>query len=193
MAESPKLPGVAPTAARMLGSGAMMENVLNWLKGAAPGGGAPADELQLALAALLVEVAYSSDRFAESERKVVARLLEQRFDLAEPRALSLLAAGEREAERSAELFHLTQVVNDRLSPQQRIDLVEMLWEVAYADGVLDQYEDSLLRRIGGLVYVSDQERGAARQRVVARRGLGRTIRSAARAPAAPIQQKKSLP
>ncbi len=47
----------------------------------------------------------------------------------------------------------------------------MLWEVAYADGILHDYEANLLRRIGGLIYVSDRERGAARRRVVARLGL----------------------
>ena len=47
----------------------------------------------------------------------------------------------------------------------------MLWEVAYADGVLDPLEDTLLRRIGGLIDVSDRERGAARLRVVARLGI----------------------
>jgi uncharacterized tellurite resistance protein B-like protein len=177
----------------MLGSGAMIENILSWLRGAAPEGGAAADELQLALAALLVEAAYSDDRFDESERNVIAGLLERRFDLPVSQALALLAAGEREAVRSAELFHLTRIVNDRLSPRQRIELVEMLWEVAYADGVLDQYEDSLLRRIAGLVYVSDPERGAARQRVQARGLSGQKIRPPAPAPAVPIQQKKPLP
>ena len=47
----------------------------------------------------------------------------------------------------------------------------MLWEVAYVDGVLDQFEDTLLRRVGGLIYVTDRERGMARQRVLKRRGL----------------------
>ena len=47
----------------------------------------------------------------------------------------------------------------------------MLWEVAYADGTLDEYEDSLLRRVAGLIYVPDKERGIARQRVLKRLGL----------------------
>jgi uncharacterized tellurite resistance protein B-like protein len=47
----------------------------------------------------------------------------------------------------------------------------MLWEVAYADGVLDPLEDSLLRRVGGLIDVSDHERGEAKQRVLRRLGL----------------------
>jgi uncharacterized tellurite resistance protein B-like protein len=50
----------------------------------------------------------------------------------------------------------------------------MLWEVAYADGVLDPLEDVLLRRLGGLIDVSDHERGAARLRVLARLGIGDT-------------------
>ena len=47
-------------------------------------------------------------------------------------------------------------------------MVEMLWEVVLADGILHAYEDQLLRRIGGLIYVDDRERGAARKRVAAR-------------------------
>ena len=165
----------------------MIESILTWLNRPAAAAAGRPDELQLALAALLVEAAHSDDRFDESERAVIARLLERRFNLAEAATRVLLAAGEREAERSAELFHLTRIVNERLSHAQRIELIEMLWEVAYADGVLDQYEDSLLRRIGGLVYVSDRERGAARQRVIGRCRLDWTIRSPA------PEEKKTSP
>ncbi len=86
-----------------------------------------------------------------------------------------MAAGERAADRAAELFHFTRVINERLSYEQRIELIEMLWEVAYADGALDAYEDSLLRRVGGLIYIPDRERGLARQRVLERLGLADTV------------------
>jgi len=56
-----------------------------------------------------------------------------------------------------------------------VELIEMLWEVAYADRVLDEYEDSLLRRVGGLIYVPDRERATARQRVLKRLGLDQAI------------------
>lgn len=171
----------------------MIESIFGWLTGAVPGAEQARDALQLALAALLVEAAYSDEHFDDSERAVIARLLERRFNLPETAAQALLAAGEREAERSAELFRCTRIINERLSHEQRIELVEMLWEVAYADGVLDQYEDSLLRRLGGLVYVSDRERGAARQRVIERCAFDRTIRAPAAVPLVEIQEKKSLP
>jgi len=153
----------------------MIESLLGWLTGAAPNGsGRPRDELQLALTALLVEAADSDDHFDESERAVIRQLLERRFQLSHDEARTLLAAGEREADRAAELFHFTRIINERLSFERRIELVEMLWEVAYADGVLDEYEDSLLRRVGGLIYVPDRERGMARQRVLGRLGLDAT-------------------
>lgn len=150
----------------------MIESIIGWLTGAAPEGTGPRDELQLALTALLIEAACSDDRFNERERAVVERLIEQRFGLSRAQGEALLAIGESEAQRSAELFHLTRIVNERLSFEQRVELVEMLWEVAYADGELDQYEDSLVRRVSGLIYVPDRERGMARQRVLERRGRG---------------------
>ncbi len=153
----------------------MIDSILGWLAGVAPNNGVgPRDELQLALAALLIEAADSDHHFDAAERAVIAQLLERRFKLSHSEAAALLVAGEREADRAVELFHFTRIINERLSFEQRVELVEMLWEVAYADGVLDQYEDSLLRRVGGLIYVPDRERGMARQRVLGRLGLNAT-------------------
>jgi uncharacterized tellurite resistance protein B-like protein len=152
----------------------MIDNIIGWLTGAANGERAAQDELRLALTALLVEAGHSHDHFDERERTVIARLIEQHFKLSPADARALLAAGEQKAEQSAELFHFTRIINERLAFEQRIELIEMLWEVAYCDGVLDQYEDSLLRRVGGLIYVPDRERGMARQRVLGRLGLGDT-------------------
>lgn len=171
----------------------MIDSIIGWLRDASGTAGPRPDELELALAALLVEAAHSHDHFDERERAVVAGLLERRFDLSVADARALLAAGEREADRSAELFHLTRTVNERLSFEERIELIEMLWEVAYADGVLDPYEDSLLRRVGGLIHVPDRERGMARRRVLGRLGLGDTLGPAPGRPAAEVQEKKPVP
>jgi uncharacterized tellurite resistance protein B-like protein len=62
-------------------------------------------------------------------------------------------------------------VFENTNPAERIQLIEMLWEVAYADGVLDPEEDLLIRRVAGLIAVEDRERVLARQRVAARRGI----------------------
>ena len=80
----------------------------------------------------------------------------------------VLAAGEAAVEQSHQLFAFTRVIKQGFDFDERIRMIEMLWEVVYADGLLHDYEANLMRRIGGLVYVTDQERGAARKRVLAR-------------------------
>jgi uncharacterized tellurite resistance protein B-like protein len=156
----------------------MIDSIREWISGGRSDGrreiGRQVDELRLALTALLVEAACSDDRFNEAERAAIGKLIERRFNLSHVDALALLAAAETTASKSAELFHFTRIINERLSLEQRVELIEMLWEVAYADRVLDEYEDSLLRRIGGLIYVPDRERAMARQRVLERLGLDRT-------------------
>jgi uncharacterized tellurite resistance protein B-like protein len=126
------------------------------------------DELQLAVAALLIEAARVDDAFGEDERKVIARLLERRFGLGTVEAQMLEDVAEQRVESSTQLFGFTRTINQRLPRERRVELIEILWEVAYADGVLDPLEDTLLRRVGGLIDVSDHERGAARLRVMER-------------------------
>jgi uncharacterized tellurite resistance protein B-like protein len=151
----------------------MIDEIKAWLEGTSRPEG-QVNDLRVAVAALLVEAAHVDDTFAESERAVIGRLLEGRFGLSAVDAQRLLATAEEVVGRSAQLFRFTQVINDRLSPEQRIALIEMMWEVAYADGDLDALEDTLLRRVGGLIYVPDRERGKARQRVLRRRqGAGK--------------------
>jgi uncharacterized tellurite resistance protein B-like protein len=67
---------------------------------------------------------------------------------------------------SAQYFPFTHMITTRLSTEQRVGIIEMLWEVAYADGVLDPQEDMLLRQIAGLIHVPDRDRGLARQRAL---------------------------
>jgi uncharacterized tellurite resistance protein B-like protein len=128
--------------------------------------------VQLAAAVLLIECAHIDDQVDPRERAVIDRILERRFKLSAAAARQLVVAAEQASERSSELFRFTSIINDRFSLEQRIELMEMLWEVVHADGVVDALEDTLLRRIGGLLYVPDRERGAARQRVLQRREAG---------------------
>ena len=124
----------------------------------------------LAAAALLIETAYMDEEFDESERAVISDLVQRRFDLDTAVCQDLLVEAESAVVRSQQLYEFTRAVNDRFTPEQRIEIMEMLWEVVYADGEVHDFEVSLLRRVGGLIYVSDRDRGLARQRVVDRLG-----------------------
>ncbi len=149
----------------------------DWLKSALTDGQSNSersdeiDELQLAAAALLVEAALMDEDYAEVERQRIAQLLARHFELSPEATSELLTAAERRLSESVDLFGMVRVINDRYGPDERLQIIEMLWEVAYADGTLDDHESSLLRRIAGLLYVTDRQSGAARKRVLNRLGL----------------------
>lgn len=128
------------------------------------------DELELAAAALLVEAAVMDGTFDETERAVVLALLMERFELSDSDAQQLLTDAEDAIAKSNELYTLTRTVKDNFDHDQRIGLIEMLWQVAYADGEVHDYESNLVRRLAGLLYVTDRESGEARKRVVAQIG-----------------------
>ena len=125
------------------------------------------------VAVLLVEAARMDDHFDDTERNVIERLLAQKFQLSPEQTRELVRMAVETGERSNQLYPFTRTAVERMELAQRIGLIEMLWEVAYADGVLDPEEDALLRRIAGLIYVSDVDRAAARIRVLERMGARR--------------------
>jgi uncharacterized tellurite resistance protein B-like protein len=145
----------------------MIERLLNFLTAMETPAAAPKpDELELAVAALLIEAARMDEHFDAAERSTIERLLAERFDLT-PEAVSKLAeAAEQKVRDTAQYFPFTREITKRLSTEQRVGIIEMLWEVAYADGILDPHEDMLLRQIAGLIQVPDRDRGFARQRVL---------------------------
>lgn len=143
----------------------MFLQLMNFLK--APETQRPAD-LKAAVAVLLLEAAYRDDTFSGDERSVIARLLRERFGLSDSEASQLMAAAKSRVRQMVQLQPFTHAISEQMSAAERIGVIEMLWEVAYADGVLDPEEDAMIRKVAGLIYVEDRERMLARQRVLAR-------------------------
>ena len=127
--------------------------------------------MALAATALLVETAVMDETFDEAERATITRLIGARFALDPAAAQALVVEAEQAVDASIQLFGFTKSINDHFSPEQRVELMEMLWEVAYADGIVHDFEENLLRRIAGLIYVTDRDRGLARNKVRERLGL----------------------
>ena len=147
----------------------MFDGLIRFLTGGDPA----ADEGQdpaFALAVLLIEVARSDDRFDTPERGIIGQALARRFGLGSDEVGRLMRAAEDAAIRATDLHRFTQAVVRDFSPPERVAVIEMLWEVAYSDRELTGDEDALIRRVAGLIYVSDVERGAAKLRVRDRLG-----------------------
>jgi uncharacterized tellurite resistance protein B-like protein len=152
--------------------GAMLDQIFKFLSGPDTARASePGDETRLAIAALLVEAAKSDGVYRDGERHVVAGLLRRLFSFDEEAATRMVASAERALAQSVQLFRFTRPIVERVPPEQRAAIIEGLWETVYADRILTADEDSLVRRVAGLLYVSDRDRGAARLRVLKRLGI----------------------
>ena len=126
------------------------------------------DELQMASAGLLTTAALMDQQMADSEQAVLCALFQKHFGLSEQEAGDLLQQAKEWAEQANDLYQFTRVLVDNIDIDERIPLIEMMWEVVYADGVVTDYEAGLMRKCAGLLFVSDVESGAARKRVEAK-------------------------
>ena len=122
------------------------------------------DELQLAAAALMVEAARLDGEFGKTERAHIELILRQRFKLDTAETQLLIDAAVGAVDAIPEIYGFTRTIRDQFNHDERVVMMQMLWEVAYADGELHDYEASLLRQVAGLLYVTDKESGIARQR-----------------------------
>lgn len=125
-----------------------------------------------AVAAVLVEAARADGDYTDDERTQIARILARRYDLSDAEAHKLRKAGEAAQEGAADLVRFTRAIKRVVPHEERIAVIEAIWEVAYTDGERDAAESALVRRLCGLLYVEDREAGLARQRVEARMAGG---------------------
>ena len=116
------------------------------------------DELGIAIAVLMLEVAKSDFDESDSEIQTMALWLEnQDLGLTQRGILQLLEAAREEQARSAGLFEYTRRACERMSMGERVQLVEQLWRIAYADGIIDKYEEAAIRKASELLYVAHSD------------------------------------
>lgn len=120
--------------------------------------------LQVATAALLLEMMRMDSRIADEERATVAEVMRQQFRLSAEEFAAILALAEQAAERAHDYHQFTSLINQRCDAAQRIRIVENLWQVAMADGHLDAHELHLMRKLADLLYVGHADYIAAKQR-----------------------------
>jgi uncharacterized tellurite resistance protein B-like protein len=121
-----------------------------------------------AAVALLVDAASIDGDFDPAERQMIAALLAKKFDLDAEEVEALIIEAVARVDKSVDHYGFVRKVKEAFDHDARVDLIEMLWQVAYADGVVDDFEANLMRRLAGLLNVSDREAGDARKRVIVR-------------------------
>jgi uncharacterized tellurite resistance protein B-like protein len=123
------------------------------------------DDYRLAAAALLVHAAAIDGEMTESESKTLRAVLKQRFELDDAATDELIEKATAAEHESVDLYHFTHLLNRTLNAEGRARIVEMMWEIVYADGKRDELEDNLLWRAADLLGVSPRERIELRRRI----------------------------
>lgn len=124
---------------------------------------------RLAATALLIHVISLDGEPSEVELKKLHALLESRFGLDPASANKLIASGTRAEGDAVDLYQFTSVIMRSVNEQDRLRIVEMMWELAYADGTVTEFEENVLWRAADLLAVSARDRINLRQQVAGER------------------------
>jgi uncharacterized tellurite resistance protein B-like protein len=123
------------------------------------------DDYRLAAAALLVHAGAIDGEMSQSERDKLRAVIKQRFNLDDAATDELIEKATAAEHQAVDLYHFTHLLNRALDEEGRARVIEMMWEIVYADGQRDELEDNLLWRAADLLGVSPRERIELRQRI----------------------------
>lgn len=110
--------------------------------------------LRMATAILMADVAQADSDYSEDEFDLLLRLIQRHFDLSPTEANEIANAAGEQADELVSLHKFTQLLHQNLDETEKARVVALLWKVAYADGRLDKFEDSLVLKISDLLYVN---------------------------------------
>ena len=124
-----------------------------------------AHSLQIATAALLIEMMRADTEISKEEEKTIRNTIREKFKLTHEETNALLQLAEGTIWESTGYYEFTSLINKSLDLEQKIKIIEHLWEVAFADSILDKHEEYMVRRIADLIYVSHKDFIGAKLRV----------------------------
>jgi uncharacterized tellurite resistance protein B-like protein len=122
--------------------------------------------LRLATAALLVEMSRQDDQVYKAEREAATAALSEHFGLDMEEVATLYVLAEAEADDATDYYQFTSLLKEHLGQQQKEQVIELLWQVAVADGHIDPYEEHMVRRIAELLYLPHSAFIRAKHRVI---------------------------
>jgi uncharacterized tellurite resistance protein B-like protein len=108
-------------------------------------------------ASLIIEVALADKVFDESEINLLKNMLLETYSLKLDDANELIANAEKTVNESTSLYGYTREVNDNFDYQSKLDLLDQLWRMAFADGNIDKYEEHVVRKISDLIHISHND------------------------------------
>ncbi|MEJ2195486.1 MAG: TerB family tellurite resistance protein, partial [Ignavibacteriaceae bacterium] len=114
-------------------------------------------QLQIATAALFIEMARADGEFSEEEREQVIDSLQNQFGLDTEYVNDLVELSKAKLENSISLYEFSKIVNEQFSYENKLELLKNLWRLIYTDKKLDKYEDRLMKIIGGMINIEHKQ------------------------------------
>jgi len=122
--------------------------------------------VQIAISTLMIQTAVYDGVFDEQEKSEILELIKKYFNFNEDQKLSLFKIAMKVNDDSNDMQQFTRVLNDNLSEEEKLNIIEMLWKIIISDGRIDDYENALIRKISGLLYISDRDVGQIKKKLV---------------------------
>ena len=123
-----------------------------------------ADDKSILIAALLIHAAKIDENYTENEKNIIKKALIELDHLNTSKIDEIMKLAEKKEKESNQIVEFTQKIKKE-NMDFKLKIIEILWKIVYSDGTNDNYESNLIRRICGLLYVSDKESGEIKLKV----------------------------
>ena len=115
------------------------------------------NKIELATAVLMIEISLADENTDDEEYKIIKRVLLEQFHLDEIKINELICLAEHEVDHAISLHEFSETINNQLSSTDKVNIIENLWRVAYADAYIHKYEEYYIRKIADLLHVSHSD------------------------------------
>ena len=124
------------------------------------------DSEKIAVVALLISTAKYDGNFDESERLEIQKLIKSYFSLSNENTDGLFKAAEEIENKANDLQQFTRSLNKVLNEEEKLKIIELIWKIIMADGIIDSYEENLVRRLCGLLYLQHKDIGNIKNKFI---------------------------
>ena len=123
------------------------------------------DVIHLAVASLMITTAKHDGIFDEIEKEEILKLLNNYFKLTDESLNNLFEISVSMVDNASDIHQFTTKINSSLDDEEKLVIIEMLWKIIIADGRIDDYENALIRKLSGLLYIDDFKVGEIKKRL----------------------------
>jgi len=114
-------------------------------------------DIRVATCALFVEIARIDEKFTQEEMETIISILKEKYNLSQEHADALIAEAEKELKESVDLWQFARLINENYSNEEKVKIIETLWQIVYVDGKMNRYEHYLMNKLKKLLRLSQDQ------------------------------------